>query len=177
MKTVLAPIWTWLIISLLTVTRQQITLSKMHIECLLCALGFSTTKQCWNFEHRHKWVLDQVTIDYMKLTTKRQKSYDDAVRQQRYAEGDIAGLQKDTVDRINTIPKVSSCKVISLNILLNGSTMYELCRLEGFLSVSYGVSDLLDWRNSKLTLLNYGMLFQQFYQQLRLHKHEKTLLH
>lgn len=99
-------------------------------------------------EPRHKKIRAEATTNYLTSIAKRQKLYDDVVKQQRYAIGDIVGLQIDRVDRTNTTPKILPCKVIAIQSLPNDIQMYKLCTLKGTLSVMYGVQDLLDLKNS-----------------------------
>jgi hypothetical protein len=97
-------------------------------------------------DNRHKRIRDEAEADYLKSVGKRQKLYDNAVKQQLYELGDLVGLQIDRVDRTNTTPKILPCKVISVHSSTNDCVMYKLCTLKGILSVLYGVQDLLDLR-------------------------------
>ena len=104
-------------------------------------------------DQRHKRLRDEAEADYLKAIAKRQKLYDNAIKQQQYAVGDLVGLQVDRVDRTNTTPKILPCKVISTHSSTNDLIMYKLCTLKGILSASYGVEALLDLRKCNFTEL------------------------
>ena len=70
--------------------------------------------------------------------------YDNAVKNKGYKIGDLVGLQINRVDRTNTTPKILPCKVASLETSADGHAAYRVCTVKGFLSVPYGVQDLLD---------------------------------
>jgi hypothetical protein len=93
---------------------------------------------------RHKRIRAQAEIEYVKAATKRQKLYDDAIKNKQYKVGDLVGLKIDRVDRTNTTPKILPCKVTEILTSLEDHVLYRLCTLKGVLSVSYGVQDLLD---------------------------------
>ena len=95
---------------------------------------------------RHKKIRDEAEVDYLKSIAKRQKLYDNAVKEQKYDLGDLVGLQIDRVDRTNTTPKILPCKVIAIESSSNDCMLYKLCTMKGVLSISYGVQDLLDLR-------------------------------
>ncbi|CAF1616251.1 unnamed protein product [Adineta ricciae] len=59
-------------------------------------------------------VRDEAEADYLKSIAKRQKLYDNAIKEQKYELGDLVGLQIDRVDRTNTTPKILPCKVIAM---------------------------------------------------------------
>jgi hypothetical protein len=92
-------------------------------------------------------------VDYLKSIAKRQKLYDDIVTKQQYQLGDIVGLKIDRVDRTNTTPKILPCKIIPTNVLPNDCIMYKLSTSTGVLSISYGVQDVLDLRQSDFSYL------------------------
>ena len=50
-------------------------------------------------DDRHKRIRDEAEADYLKSVAKRQKLYDNVVKQQLYELGDLVGLQIDRVDR------------------------------------------------------------------------------
>ncbi|CAF3273316.1 unnamed protein product [Rotaria socialis] len=104
---------------------------------------------------RHKTIRDEAEVNYLKSIAKKQKLYDDVVKQQKYELGDLVGLHIDRVDRTNTTPKILPCKVIFIHTSANNYAMYKLCTLKGILSVSYGVQDLLDLRNSDFADLRH----------------------
>lgn len=97
-------------------------------------------------DSRHKTIRDEAEVNYLKSVAKRQKIYDNAVKEQKYVLGDLVGLQIDRVDRTNTTPKILPCKVISIHSSSNDCMMYKLCTVKGVLSVFYGVQALLDLR-------------------------------
>ncbi|CAF4091881.1 unnamed protein product [Rotaria magnacalcarata] len=98
---------------------------------------------------RHKTVRAEGEVNYLTSVAKKQKLYDDVVKQQRYELEDLVGLHIDRVDRTNTTPTILPWKVISIHTQANNYAMHKLCTLKGILSVSYGVQDLLDLRNSE----------------------------
>ncbi|CAF1548571.1 unnamed protein product [Adineta ricciae] len=93
---------------------------------------------------RHKRIRTEAEIDYLKAIAKRQRIYDNAIKNSQYKVGDLVGLKIDRVNRTNTTPKILPCKVVSISPSSNDTVMYRLCTLKGVLSVSYGLQDLLD---------------------------------
>ncbi|CAF3039553.1 unnamed protein product, partial [Rotaria sp. Silwood2] len=100
--------------------------------------------------HRHKNIRHETETDHLKSVPKRQKLYDNVVtqqQQQQYQLGDLVGLQIDhPINRINNIPSILPCKVVSIQSSSNHFMMYKLCTLTGVLSSLYGVQDLFDLR-------------------------------
>ena len=94
--------------------------------------------------NRHKRIRAEAEADYLKTIAKRQRVYDDAINSKKYRIGDLVGLQIDRVDRTNTTPKILSCKIVTILPPSHERVLYQLCALQGVLSVSYGVQDLLD---------------------------------
>ena len=130
-------------------------LSQVIILCFFsCSVDISITNNDENAErfssdtshNRHKRARDEAEADYLKSIAKRQKLYDNAVKQQQYEVGALVGLQIDRVDRTNTTPKILPCKVIFIHSSSNDCIMYKLCTMKGVLSILYGVQDLLDLR-------------------------------
>jgi hypothetical protein len=104
--------------------------------------------------HGYKKIREEATADNMTSIVKRQKLYENPIRQQQqqqqqqYEEGDLVGLQVDHVDHTNTTSKILPCKVISVHSSSNDNMIYKVCTLKGVLSTLYGVQDLLDLRKS-----------------------------
>ena len=89
-------------------------LSQVIILCFFsCSVDISITNNDENAErfssdtshNRHKRARDEAEADYLKSIAKRQKLYDNAVKQQQYEVGALVGLQIDRVDRTNTTQK------------------------------------------------------------------------
>ena len=101
--------------------------------------------------NRHNRVRDKAEADYLKSIAKRQKLYDNAVKQQEDNVEDLVGLQIERVDRTHTTPKILPCKVVSFHSSSNGCVMYNLCTMKCLLSILYHVQDLLDLRKCDFT--------------------------
>ncbi|CAF1412475.1 unnamed protein product, partial [Rotaria magnacalcarata] len=43
-------------------------------------------------DSRHKTIRDEAEVNYLKSVAKRQKIYDNAVKEQKYVLGDLVGL-------------------------------------------------------------------------------------
>ena len=84
--------------------------------------------------------------DYVESISKRQKLFDNSIKQQQYKQGDLVGLQVDRVDHTNATPNILPCKVVSAYSSSNDNMIYKVCTLTGVLSTLYGVQDLLDLR-------------------------------
>jgi hypothetical protein len=101
--------------------------------------------------HRDKKNREEGKADCMKSIAKRQKLYDNVIKQpqKQYELGDLVGIQVDHIDRTNTTPKILPCKIISIQWFSNDTKAYKVCTLKGVLSTLYGVQDLLDIRKSE----------------------------
>ncbi|CAF1669772.1 unnamed protein product, partial [Didymodactylos carnosus] len=93
---------------------------------------------------RHKRIRAEAEDTYLKTISKRQKIFDDAMKQPKYNMGDLVGLKIDKVDRTNTTPKILPCKVVSIQSSSDENVTYKLCTIQGILSNRYTAPDLLD---------------------------------
>ncbi|CAF2910323.1 unnamed protein product, partial [Rotaria sp. Silwood2] len=97
--------------------------------------------------NNHQQIRAEAEASYMANIVKRQKLFNDALRQHEYKVGDLVGLKIDKVDRTNVTPKILPCKIISIQSASNDMDTYQSCTTTCVISSRFQVLDLLDLSN------------------------------